>query len=70
MTDDFDAKEAADHCLRPVARFTDLSPGEQFRFPGMQRRMIRTKRGYRRQDQAHEYKTGAKTAVIPLEAMS
>ena len=66
MLDSFDAKEACDHCLNPVARFGELSPGELFRSPGMTRTLEKTGRGYRREGESREYSTGKKTAVIPI----
>jgi hypothetical protein len=67
--DDFDAKESADHCLNPVARFSDLSPGERFRFPGQKVILLRTKTGYKYLDNRAKrtFRTGAKTAVIPVQ---
>lgn len=71
LSTDFNAKEACDHCLRPVARFSDLVAGEKFRFPGTTISHVRTKSGYRCGYSNGGYskgvcKTGAKTAVIPL----
>lgn len=66
---DFDAKEAADHCLHPVARFNDLPTGNLFRFPGSQVLFVKTKRGYRKPSmKVGEYRTGSRTAVIPLDS--
>lgn len=67
MINEFDAKEACDHCLNPVARFSDLEPGKHFRFPGSQTLQIRTKSGYRRAEGSPVFKTGARTAVIPSD---
>lgn len=63
----WDAKEAADHCLRPGLEFRDLKPGEVFRFPGSQARLVKGKRGYRHEGQSRVFYTGRKTRVILLE---
>lgn len=73
MIPDFDPVEAADHCLHPELRFNDLDPGDRFRFPGMTIHLYKTKSGYRRTDPVTlvpvgpVWKTGARTAVIPLD---
>jgi len=67
MNEPFDAKEACDHCLRPIARYSDLVAGQQFRFPGQSTVLLRTKSGYRRIDGTFgTFSTGGRTAVIPI----
>ena len=63
----FDAKEATDHVLRPTARFSQLSTGTRFRFPGTA--VDHTKLAgswYRDGATRGRFKTGAGTAVIVL----
>ena len=63
----FDAKEAADHVLRPTARFSQLSAGTRFRFPGTA--VDHTKLSgswYRDGATGGRFKTGAGAAVIVL----
>lgn len=68
MSNEFDAREAADNCLRPSCRFNELSPGDKFRFPGMAATCVRTARGYRLSEGGRVFSTGRKTAVIKLSA--
>ncbi len=63
---DFNAKEAADVYLKPHVCFSDLKPGEVFRFPGMERPLVRVRGGYRYQTGSPIFKTGKKTAVITI----
>ena len=66
----FDAKEAADHVLRPTARFSQLSTGTRFRFPGTA--VDHTKLAgswYRDGATRGRFKTGAGTAVIALSEL-
>lgn len=63
---DFDAKEAADHSLHPVARFGELNPGARFRFPGQHVALVRTRSGYRRAVGGPVFRTGAKVLVAPF----
>jgi hypothetical protein len=67
QTAEFDPKEAVDCYLHPHVCFADLKPGEVFRFPGFENRLVKGKRGYRREGQSHVFCTGRKTAVINLQ---
>lgn len=64
---EWDAKEAADHYLKPEARFGDLLAGEQFRFPGSETIMTKTRSGYR-SGKSPVFKTGRRVAVIKVNS--
>lgn len=60
-----DAHEAADHCLKPMARFGELEAGQLFRFPGSRNVMECVRPGrYRNHNLQGPFSTGSKTAVI------
>ncbi len=63
----FDHDEAVTHYLSPQSRFSWLQVGQLFRFPGSQRKLGRTKTGYRYHEGSPVFRTGARTAVIKLE---
>lgn len=63
----FNAKEAADHVINPMALFAWLEPGTVFRFPGSLIEHTKLKRAwYLDGATGYRYQTGSRVAVIRM----